>query len=502
VRNITAQWIGSLSDMLHFRNNSLPEPIEKYLKEFSSTHASNTTNMQRASLSHFHRFLTQAKLFDLNLLTREHILKFDEDLRQHNLALATRSNYIKMVHAYLRWLSDAAIISADVSKKLFPEWKIENIKARTSTLPELATRFLEVLSSNSSRSTVCGYRSALRGFYSLHWKTKKLAYHIDRTDIDSYMIYLPTRHKSLNQRGGRLLQLRRYLDWLHDHKKLKIHPDLLITSRDLPRREEGLPKPFPVAVDLEIQRRLEEADNIDSLGLLIMRRCGLRVGELCMLTLDCVQNDLNGNFFLKVPLGKLKNERVIPLDPKTVEIIERVQRYHAHHAIDSKRGSVHLISHPSGRQRKPQHFKMVLDDVVRGLAIPGRPNLHRLRHSFATSMLSAGLSITTLKTLLGHRDIKMTLNYAAVTQETVRNEYFTALTKVQTRYEATQYPLKTPDLADGINRALKDIPRLMKKYIEMHGDPNPEKIRRMLFRVNDLRQEFSVILVKKIDSSL
>lgn len=117
-----------------------------------------------------------------------------------------------------------------------------------------------------------------------------------------------------------------------------------------------------------------------------------------------------------------------------------------------------------------------------------------MRHSYATSLLSAGVSITTLKTLLGHHDIKMTLNYAAVTQETVRNEYFTALSKIQTRYEATHYPLRAPDLQEGIDRAFKDIQQLTKKFLRTPGNPDQKRIDRLLYRTKTLRHELGKLL--------
>ena len=76
-----------------------------------------------------------------------------------------------------------------------------------------------------------------------------------------------------------------------------------------------------------------------------MRRCGLRVGELRDLTIDCVSEDLNGHWFLKIPLGKLNNERIFPLDPDTVEIVEKIKR---HHSLRPEPGTnnKYLISNP------------------------------------------------------------------------------------------------------------------------------------------------------------
>ncbi len=137
---------------------------------------------------------------------------------------------------------------------------------------------------------------------------------------------------------------------------------------------------------MEIQRRLERSNNIDHLGLLLMRRCGLRMGELRNLKLDCVESDFNGHWFLKVPLGKLNNERIIPLDLKTVQIVERIKRHHSFRP-DPNSDKIYMISNPSGRRRSAGYFNPLFNDLVRDLAIPGKIHPHRLRHSFATSLL-------------------------------------------------------------------------------------------------------------------
>jgi site-specific recombinase XerD len=478
--------------MLRFRTKPLPGPAERFLKEYSVGRSKNTINLYRGGLHHFHRFLNQSKI-DFTRLELFHIKQFDEDLEQHNLKFVTRREHIHHIHYYYRWLEHEKFVQQGLCAKLFPNYKPEHVVGQQAHLPELALRFLEVLQATNKPDTVKGYQSALRAFYKLYWKTGKRPYTIERTDVETFMISQKARGLGANQRFARLLQLRRYLDWLYEHNKLRREPGDLLTSKDFPKKEEKLPRPFPVDVDLEVQKRLWESSEIDYQGLLLMRRCGLRVGELRNLTIDCVGEDLNGHWFLKVPLGKLNNERIFPLDLKTVELVERIKR---HHCLRPEPGTnnKYLISNPYGRRRSRAHFAAILHEVTKDLAIPGKVTLHRLRHSFATSLLSAGMSITTLKTLMGHRDIRMTLNYAAITQETIRNEYFTALTKVQSRYEVASYPLKTPDLRDGVSRAFYDAQKYIKKCSQEFGNPHPQKLKLLLYRLNSLRHEFSVLL--------
>ena len=55
--------------------------------------------------------------------------------------------------------------------------------------------------------------------------------------------------------------------------------------------------------------------------------------------------------------------------------------------------------------------------------------LHQLRHTYATMMLRAGISLTALKEILGHRDIRMTMGYVQVTQKDLQREYHLGATE-------------------------------------------------------------------------
>lgn len=60
---------------------------------------------------------------------------------------------------------------------------------------------------------------------------------------------------------------------------------------------------------------------------------------------------------------------------------------------------------------------------------------HRLRHTCATQLLNAGCRVTSIQRFLGHRDLASTLVYARVHDQTVADDYFTAMQRVEERLQ-------------------------------------------------------------------
>ena len=63
--------------------------------------------------------------------------------------------------------------------------------------------------------------------------------------------------------------------------------------------------------------------------------------------------------------------------------------------------------------------------------------------------LSGGMSLVGVMRLLGHRDIRMTLRYAAVTPEIVAEEYQSALEKLATKYRLPPGVAAAPPVPEG-----------------------------------------------------
>jgi hypothetical protein len=60
---------------------------------------------------------------------------------------------------------------------------------------------------------------------------------------------------------------------------------------------------------------------------------------------------------------------------------------------------------------------------------------HRLRHTCATQLLNAGCRITSIQRFLGHKKLNTTMIYARAHDQTVAEDYFTAMERVEQRLE-------------------------------------------------------------------
>ena len=59
-----------------------------------------------------------------------------------------------------------------------------------------------------------------------------------------------------------------------------------------------------------------------------------------------------------------------------------------------------------------------------------KANPHRFRHTFATDMIRAGISLPALMQLMGHAQIQTTLVYIRITPQDVYQQYARAVARI------------------------------------------------------------------------
>ena len=207
-------------------------------------------------------------------------------------------------------------------------------------------------------------------------------------------------------------------------------PRRLVFRTDTPRLPQPLPRYVPVDADRRLTDALARSDyRLAADALLLARACGLRIGELLDLELDCVHEIPGNGSWLKVPLGKLDSERMVPLDEETLTLLDRIVatrtpgRSFPHPRTG--RPADFLFTH-HGRRLSQTAMRAELSRAATTAGI-GHVTPHALRHTYATALINAGVSLQALMALLGHVSAEMSLRYARVFDSTVRAEYERAL---------------------------------------------------------------------------
>ena len=217
----------------------------------------------------------------------------------------------------------------------------------------------------------------------------------------------------------------------------------LLFAGDVPRLDRPLPRALAPDVDRDLMAAVGHLeDPFARCGLTILRGTGMRLGELLDLELDCLWDSASHGTWIKVPLGKLGTERMVPLDAETLAAVD---------AWMAMRGRQRALPHPRdgrladflfverGRRLSDFRLRRGLEQAVAiaGLRRPGggplRVTPHQLRHTYGTSLVNAGMSLQALMALLGHVSAEMTLRYASLASPTIRAAYQDAIAKVRMR---------------------------------------------------------------------
>jgi site-specific recombinase XerD len=224
----------------------------------------------------------------------------------------------------------------------------------------------------------------------------------------------------------------------------------LIFSRDAPKLPHPLPRYLPPDQERALLTALENSPSrLRADALLLMRATGMRIGELTILELDCVHEIPGQGAWLKVPLGKLLTERMVPIDEETLQVIDRIAAHRSpgrplRHPRTGQLADF-LLTH-QGRRVSADSIREELHRAAGEAGLDGVVP-HMLRHTYATALVIAGCSLQALMALLGHVSAEMSLRYGRLFDATVRDEYQRALTlaKAQLRPvipgERTQLPV-------------------------------------------------------------
>jgi integrase len=278
---------------------------------------------------------------------------------------------------------------------------------------------------------------------------------IDRSHVEAFKVWQhtqpgqtgkPFKATSFRRRIGILrMFFIRIVEWDWDDAPARVP----IFFGDVPKRDESLPKFLDDGDFAKFMRALaDEPTLFRRLAVELLARTGMRVGELCDLEDDAV-TIMNNEAWLRIPVGKLHNDRYVPLHPHLVELIDEYQ------ASDGPFTPGRLLSGVEGPLNRYAVARWV-NSIARRAEITANIHPHRLRHTFATQAINRGMTIDVIAALLGHRSLDMTRRYAQISNRVVANEYAAVSAKVEALY-TTDAPLPAEAVGPNMQRIRNEV---------------------------------------------
>lgn len=385
----------------------------------------------------------------LDGLTDEDIADFDQALRDRQTRTGRATgHYGRALFSTRSMLYHLGILSRPPSHRARTE--AQSLDGRlmrwgvSDRLRPTFVAYLERLRATLAPATICGRTTSL-GYFGGHLGRVDpgLASIADldrRRHIETYLTAVAEATRqidgqpiSIEERRQRVISVHCFLNDIGQWGWPEAPARRLVFPRDTPRRTRPLPRYLPAE---RLTEALEQSsETLASNALLLCRPTGMRVGELVNLELDCVHGVPGQGAWLKVPLGKLATERMVPLDDHALAIVDR---------IADARSPVRPLPHPrDGRLVEfllTHHGRRLTDYALRGTlrraaegAGIGPVTPHQLRHTYATALVNAGVSLQALMALLGYNSAAMSLRYGRLFDATVRADYERALTLAKER---------------------------------------------------------------------
>jgi integrase len=316
-----------------------------------------------------------------------------------------------------------------------PEQNWDELADRAPQMVATMSAYLDQLSVSSRPSTVDAASLALRHLVAHITETDPTCTSvaaIERRHIESYKLALAARpgraggNKTVSNQTIRhnLGMVRtffeRVIDWDYPDAPRRVP----VFTGDLPKADEPTPKFLDDPTAAKFMATLATDPNRRRrLIVELLARTGMRAGELGGLRDDAMYR-LGDTHWLRVPLGKLHNDRSVPLHPLLVGLIND---YRAWRGPTSTGLLVERDDHQPFDRRTIHRYV----HAVAKRAGVGHVHPHQLRHTLATQCLNRGMSLEAIAALLGHRSPRMTLVYARIADTVVAEQYFSATRAVE-----------------------------------------------------------------------
>jgi integrase len=269
--------------------------------------------------------------------------------------------------------------------------------------------FLDEIKDQHPSSTIERYTAASKPLKAFFKSTT-----IDQITVENVRAYRKKRTREISETTGRELRpatinvelrlARMLFNYYIDEGKITSNP---VSSRRakrslfLPENNEQM---FVLSHELE-EKYLEAAGPTLRDVAIIMLDCGFRPDEVLRIVKENVNFD-QGNIENKYGKSK-KAKRKVPMTARVTEVMRR--------RIVAAKGT-HLFPSKNNPNKPRSPLSQAHDRLIERAKLPDF-RLYDCRHTYGSRSAEAGVDLATLRDLMGHSRIEMTMRYVHVSEE-------------------------------------------------------------------------------------
>lgn len=322
------------------------------------------------------------------------------------------------------WLASDVGLKPDATHSVY-YLSFSNIT--TDWLNKAAKKFVRLQATTRSFSTCRGYLRAFNHLndYILTLNEFVTPNKLNRAFMVGFIQYLAQRGLNPMTRGITLMNIRTFHQIVLQEEWLNFPEKPFIFNNDLPRDTTITPKFISQDVLIQLKRHLHCLSDWMQRFILVLLETGRRVSEVSFLKFDCLEQDSDGDWLLRVNEKKLKRERLIPISNACVETIKAQQNDLRESEVISP------LLFPSRRQSKSPtisapHINRALNklaqekNIIDSNGVIWKFSSHQFRHTVGTQMINSGVPQVMVQHYLGHESPEMTARYAHIHNSTMK----------------------------------------------------------------------------------
>lgn len=269
-----------------------------------------------------------------------------------------------------------------------------------------------------SKNTEVSYLRDVKEFLDYCDKENLNFSSITKSEFEKYLFRLKNLGRKLSTLFRKTESIKAFYRFLLVENRIDKNP---LSNFKAPKLERKLPQ----FLTIEEIKRIFESFSFDKFSSLrtaavidLLYSSGLRVSELCNLTMESVNLDQG---WVRV-IGKGKKERIVPISYETARLL-KIYLDERQNIIftKNKEGSPYFFVNRRGLKITRVQIWKDIKRFMNSIGIKKNVYPHILRHTFATHLLTSGADLRSISEMLGHSSLNTTQIYTHLDKTDIKN---------------------------------------------------------------------------------